>query len=125
MNKNSPHTVYCYDRYAQHKLIAVALLSVGLLGLSLFMAAPAEPVEPSRLVQQLPRVEVVGKSQQTLMAERAQQLLDQTPSAAGVVVHQLPRVLVEGRRSDATQLAGAHSLEGRRLAQAVPTVRAQ
>lgn len=116
------NTVYCYDRYSQHKR-ALGLLGAAGLSLALLLAlgqsvtADAQPV-----VHKLPRVVVVGKSQATLAAERAQRLLSAAPSAAGAAqIVKLPRVVVEGQRSSVATLATRQqSLEGQRLAQGLP-----
>lgn len=114
----------CYDPYAQHKLIGVLLTGLALLGLAVFLLQPMQSA-PSAM-QQLPRVTVVGQSDrgaERLSGESAQQLLASEPTAAGRAAPvQLPRVIIEGRRSPAT-LASAE-LEGRQLAQGLPAAAA-
>ena len=96
-------TIPCFDRYAKHKLFAVLLTGGVLLGLSAFLLqAPA----PLVVVHQLPQVVVEGHSQSSQAAARAQQLLEQAPTSAGQEAPaQLPRVIIEGRRSPITLAA--------------------
>lgn len=109
------NTVYCYDRFAQHKLLGLVLAAVALTAIA-FGAAQLTPAAPQQTMNTLPRVVIEGKSQATLAAERAQALLVQAPAAAGSVqMERLPRVVVEGRRS----------LEGSQLAAALPLRSAQ
>ena len=88
--------IYCYDRYALYKRALALLASAGLFGLlgwGLNSQAQIQTAHQARAqVQQLPRVEISGKSLATLASE-----------ARGV--QRLPRVVVEGR-----------SIEGQRLA---------
>ncbi len=92
-------TIPCFDRYAKHKLFAVLLTGGVLLGLSAFLLQAPAPL----VVQQLPQVVVEGYSQPSQAAARAQQLLEQAPTSAGhEAPAQLPRVIIEGRRSPIT-----------------------
>lgn len=113
------NTIPCYDRYANHKLIASLLAGASLLGLAVALVAPADAVTT---VHKLPRVVVEGKSQATLAAERAQRLLTEAPTAAGSPAQpvRLPRVVVEGRSTVATLATRQQSLDGQRLAQGLP-----
>lgn len=104
---STQNTVYCYDRFAQHKLLGLLLAAAALTALALGAAQP-QPAASQQAMQTLPRVVIEGKSQATLAAERAQVLLSKAPAR-----EQLPRVVVEGRRSlDGRQLASALPLRG-------------
>lgn len=89
--KNSPHTIACYHSRTGPKLAALLLATLAGLLLGLLVLRPASSAQAAGPVQQLPRVEISGKSQNS------------NPG----VVQQLPRVVIEGR-----------SLQGQRLAQA-------
>lgn len=96
----SPYTIVCYDRRTGPKMAVLLLAALAGLLLGLLLLRPVPLAEALAPVQQLPRVEISGKSQAARASERAAQ--------AGAV-EQLPRVLIEGR-----------SLQGQHLAQAGP-----